>query len=109
MVRIFGLCLVFVIAVYGANFETECASCHSKGGPELENIYFRYLQVHGSQKRAKDKMRAYLLAPSIEKSIMPQQALLKFGIHQPVDQNIVDEMLDCYFEQYDVKKRIKLL
>lgn len=104
------LSIVWAITVtlgYSVSFEHECLACHTnEKTPQLENLYFRYLQVYGSPKRALAGMQNYLLSPSIKGSIMPPQALERFGLHPPVNKAILPLLLNDYFHRYDVKKRI---
>jgi hypothetical protein len=90
------------------SFDRACVTCHSTNIPDLETIYFRYLQTHGSTKRSQKAMRLYLLHPTIQGSTLPPQVLKSFGLHPPLSTELLDQMLPLYFEKYDVKKRLKL-
>lgn len=89
------------------SFNHACVRCHSTNIPDLETIYFRYLQTHGSTKRSQKAMRLYLLHPTIQGSTLPPQVLKSFGLHPPLSAELLDQMLPLYFDRYDVKKRIK--
>lgn len=114
MAKIFSLLVIILplahcaVPLQSQEFDRSCVACHTAHAPDLQNIYSRYLQVYGSQKRSKEAMRRYLLSPKKETSIMPPQALALFGLHSPIPSKNLDSLLNVYFEQYDVKKRIKL-
>ncbi|MGZ8547694.1 MAG: hypothetical protein ACXWVW_03675 [Sulfuricurvum sp.] len=100
--------MLFNITALGdENFERACVTCHSTNIPDLETIYFRYLQTHGSAQRSQKAMRLYLQHPTIQDSTLPLQVLKSFGLHPPLSPTLLDQMLPLYFERYDVKKRIK--
>ncbi|HQS67924.1 MAG TPA: hypothetical protein PLM93_12125 [Sulfuricurvum sp.] len=103
---IFLLCNI--TALCDENFDRDCVTCHSTNIPDLETIYFRYLQTHGSIKRSQKAMRHYLQHPTIQGSTLRPQVLKNFGLHPPLSPVLLDQMLPLYFEKYDVKKRIKL-
>ena len=90
------------------SFDRACVTCHSTNIPDLETIYFRYLQTYGSTQRSQKAMRLYLLHPTIQDSTLPPQVLKGFGLHPPLSPKLLDQMLPIYFERYDLKKRIKL-
>jgi len=98
---------VNVSAFAQESFDRACVTCHSTNIPDLETIYFRYLQTHGSTQRSQKAMRLYLLHPTIQGSTLPPQVLKSFGLHPPLSAKLLDQMLPLYFEKYDVKKRIK--
>lgn len=113
MAKIFSLLAMVVSFTHCAalspssEFDRSCAACHAVNAPDLQNIYSRYLQTYGSEKRSKKAMHDYLIAPKIETSIMPAQALAIFGLHPVMPVKNLDSLLKVYFERYDVKKRIK--
>ncbi|MDD3597361.1 hypothetical protein [Sulfuricurvum sp.] len=105
---ILGLFLLFSISVFAdEEFEYSCEKCHSSKIPHLENFYFRYLQRYGSTKRSYTAMRAYLLKPTVETSMLLPQVIKNFGLHPPLSATLIDKMLPIYFEKYDAKKRLK--
>ncbi|MGZ5207730.1 MAG: hypothetical protein ACXWB0_01805 [Sulfuricurvum sp.] len=100
--------MLFNITAFGdENFDHACVSCHSTNIPDLETIYFRYLQTYGSTQRSQKAMRRYLQHPTIQSSTFRPQVLKSFGLHPPLSPTLLDQMLPLYFERYDVKKRIK--
>jgi len=104
-----GIFLLCNITVLGdENFDHACVTCHSTNIPDLETIYFRYLQTHGSVKRSQKAMRHYLQHPTIQASTFRPQVLKNFGLHPYLSLAVLNQMLPVYFERYDVKKRIKL-
>ncbi|MDD5386109.1 MAG: hypothetical protein PHQ22_02835 [Sulfuricurvum sp.] len=105
---VLGILLLFNMPAFAKeSFEHACVTCHSTNIPDLEMIYFRYLQTHGSTKRSQKAMRLYLLNPTIQGSTLPPQVLKSFGLHPPLSPALLDQMLPLYFERYDVKKRIQ--
>jgi len=105
---IVGLFLLLSITAFGdERFDHACVECHSTNIPDLQTLYFRYLQKHGSTSRSFAVMRHYLQNPTIEGSTLPPQVLKSFGLHPPLEPALLDEMLPLYFERYDVKKRLK--
>lgn len=105
---ILGILLLFNITAFCSdNFDSACVTCHSTNIPDLETIYFRYLQTHGSTGRAQQAMYHYLQHPTIQGSTLPPQVLKSFGLHPPLSAALLKQMLPLYFERYDVKKRIK--
>jgi len=104
------LTIVFVLPIlaFGNDrFKRQCVSCHSTDIPDLETLYFRYLQTHGSTQRSQKAMRLYLLHPTIQNSTLPPQVLKGFGLHPPLTPELLDQTLPMYFETYDLTKRIK--
>lgn len=108
-------CLVLFVFLLGnistlcdENFDHACLACHRTDIPDLEVIYFRYLQAYGSTQRSLDAMHRYLQHPTIQASTFRPQVLKNFGLHPYLSPTVLDQMLPLYFERYDVKKRIKL-
>ena len=103
-----GLFLLFSITASGdETFDHACVACHSTNIPDLQTLYFRYLQRYGSTERSFDAMRQYLQNPTIQGSTLPPQVLKSFGLHPPLSPALLDQMIPLYFEKYDVKKRLK--
>ena len=92
--------------LYCSDFNNSCVKCHESNAPDLENIYLKYLQVYGSQQRAKVAMKKFLLDPANQQSILPPSALQRFGLHTKQDENTIDKMLEQYFQIYNINNRI---
>lgn len=113
MAKISYLLIVTIVLVCNStafgndSFDRTCVKCHSTNIPDLETIYFRYLQTYGSTKRSQKAMRLYLQHPTIQNSTLPPQVLKGFGLHAPISPHLLDQMLPHYFERYDLKKRVK--
>ena len=105
---IIGFFLLLSITAYGdERFDHACVECHSTNIPNLQKLYFRYLQKYGSTKRSFDAMHDYLQHPTMKDSTLLPQVLKGFGLHPPIAPTLLEEMLPLYFEKYDVKKRLK--
>lgn len=106
MVKIFIIILI-CINLFSGNFNDSCVICHSKNAPELENLYFKYIQTYGSKTKTKEAMKNFLINPSFEKSVLPIGAFERFNIHPKQDTHDIDTIIDVYFETYSIKNRIK--
>lgn len=105
---VLGIFLFINVSAFAQeSFNRACVTCHSTNIPDLETIYFYYLQTHGSTKRSQKAMRLYLLHPTIQGSTLPPKVLKNFGLHPPLSPALLDQMLPLYFERYDVKQRIR--
>jgi mono/diheme cytochrome c family protein len=74
-----------------AIFAATCRSCHtvsppSQGGPPMSRIAQRYVQARGSKPAAMVRIAEWLLAPTLEKSLLPRDEVARFGVmpHQPL-------------------------
>jgi len=51
---------------------SHCSACHEEAGPPLTLIYRRYLMLYSSKERIRKRMIDFLIAPSKEKSALPE-------------------------------------
>ena len=86
--------------------DKECVACHIKNGPDLESVYFRYLQIYGSEHRAQVAMYRFLTHPDPQLSIMPEQVLKRFGLHPVMDPDRAKVLLPFYYQRFNVKTRL---
>ncbi len=90
------------------SLQKVCLSCHTQQQIPSEMIYRRYLLKYSSTSVIKEKIHAYLKAPSTQASIMPEPFFRKFPLKEPSDLNdkTLQQLIDAYVDLYDVRKKI---
>ena len=90
------------------SLQNACLSCHAQQQIPSEMIYRRYLLKYSSTSVIKQKIYAYLKAPSTQASIMPKPFFRKFPLNEPskLDDKTLLELIDAYIDLYDVRKKI---
>ena len=103
-------CLLWGEEGYTAEYslQKECLLCHTQQLIPSEMIFRRYLLKYSSTSAIKQKIYAYLKAPSTQASIMPKQFFKKFPIKEPskLDNKTLQDLIDAYVGLYDIRKRI---
>ena len=114
MVRIF-LVLFLIISFLNAArneddiYETNCLRCHSKLPVAIDKYFYRYLLKYSSEKDVKKAMFEYMKNPTVEKTIMAESFITRFGIKKKT--NLSDdklmEALDIYWNEYKIFGKLK--
>ncbi|BAF72344.1 hypothetical protein [Sulfurovum sp. NBC37-1] len=104
---------VFVALGAGENITDKalheaCLQCHSKQKIPSEMIYRRYLLTYSSKTLIREKIFAFLKAPSTETSIMPAPFFNKFSLKKAskLDDERLHRMIDDYIKHFDVDQKI---
>ncbi|WP_294956961.1 hypothetical protein [Sulfurovum sp.] len=110
---VFIFCMAF-FSLWGENHVDEhllqkaCLSCHAQQQIPSEIIYRRYLLKYSSTSVIRQKIYAYLKAPSTQASIMPKPFFRKFPLKEPseLDDKTLQKLIDAYVDLYDVRMKI---
>jgi len=86
----------------------DCLRCHKTQKIPSEATYRRYLRKYSSKATIKEKMLAYLKAPSIKSSIMPPQFFGKFPIKEvsQLKEEALRDRIDDYIDYFDINKKL---
>ncbi len=113
MVRVFFILSLFSILVFAKNekniYETNCVKCHSKIPVTIDKYFYRYLLKYSSEKDVKEAMFDYLKNPTIEKTIMSESLVKRFGIKRKtkLSDEKLEEALDAYWDRYKIFGKLK--
>ena len=85
MVRIFLVLFLIISSLNAARseddiYETNCLKCHSKLPVAIDKYFYRYLLKYSSEKDVKKAMFEYMKNPTVEKTIMAESFITRFGI-----------------------------
>ena len=114
MVRIFLVLFLIISSLNAARseddiYETNCLKCHSKLHVAIDKYSYRYLLKYSSERAVKEAMFEYMKNPSVEKTIMSESFITRFGIKKKT--NLSDdklmEALDIYWDEYKVFDKLK--
>jgi hypothetical protein len=90
-------------------YESNCIKCHSKLPVSIDKYFYKYLLKYSSEKDVKKAMFDYLQNPSVEKTIMAESFITRFGIKKKT--NLSDEKLkealDIYWDEYKIFGKLK--
>ena len=90
-------------------YDTNCVRCHSKLPVAIDKYFYRYLLKYSSEKAVKEAMFDYMKNPSVEKTIMSESFITRFGIKKKT--NLSDdklmEALDIYWNEYKIFGKLK--
>ena len=105
---ILGLFLVYQ-CLSASIYESNCLSCHKNLPVSIDKYFYRYLLKYSSQTNVKKAMKAYLIKPTKEKTIMPEAFIKRFGIKKAttLNEQELQKALDIYWEQYKVFGKLK--
>jgi hypothetical protein len=111
----FSLILFLMILTLSADekedniYEANCIKCHSKLPVSIDKYFYRYLLKYSSEKDVKKAMFDYMKNPTIEKTIMAESFITRFGIKKKT--NLTDdklmEALDIYWDEYKIFDKLK--
>ena len=114
MVRLFLILFLIISSLYAQRneddiYETNCIRCHSKLPVTIDKYFYKYLLKYSSEKDVKQAMFDYLQNPSVEKTIMAESFITRFGIKKKT--NLSDEKLkealDIYWNEYKIFGKLK--
>ena len=90
--------------------QKACLNCHTKQQIPSGMVYRRYLLKYSSKTVIREKIFAYLKAPSTETSIMPAPFFKKFPLKEAskLDDKMLKKLIDAYVQKYDVQKKIEI-
>ena len=112
------LILLAVVISLGAKESTTdealqkaCLQCHTEQQIPSGMIYRRYLLKYSSKTLIKEKIFAYLKAPSTEASIMPAPFFKKFPLKEAskLDDKKLKKLIDAYVGLFDVQNKIYVI
>ena len=114
MVKVFLVLFLIISSLNAAKdedgiYETNCVKCHSKLPVTIDKYFYRYLLKYSSEKDVKKAMFDYMKNPTIEKTIMAESFITRFGIKKKT--NLSDdklmEALDIYWDEYKIFNKLK--
>ena len=114
MVKVFLVLFLIISSLNAAKnedsiYETNCLKCHSKLPVAIDKYFYRYLLKYSSEKDVKKAMFDYMKNPTIEKTIMAESFITRFGIKKKT--NLTDdklmEALDIYWNEYKIFDKLK--
>jgi hypothetical protein len=114
MVKVFLVLFLMIISLQAADneeniYESNCVKCHSKLPVTIDKYFYRYLLKYSSEKDVKKAMFDYMKNPTVEKTIMAESFITRFGIKKKT--NLSDdklmEALDIYWNEYKIFDKLK--
>ena len=114
MVKVFLVLFLIISSLKAAKnedsiYETNCLKCHSKLPVAIDKYFYRYLLKYSSEKDVKKAMFDYMKNPTIEKTIMAESFITRFGIKKKT--NLSDDKLmkalDIYWDEYKIFNKLK--
>ena len=114
MVKVFLILFLMIISLQAADneeniYESNCVKCHSKLPVTIDKYFYRYLLKYSSEKDVKKAMFDYMKNPTVEKTIMSESFITRFGIKKKT--NLSDEKLkealDIYWDEYKIFGKLK--
>lgn len=114
MVKVFLVLFLIISSLNAAKdedgiYETNCVKCHSKLPVTIDKYFYRYLLKYSSEKDVKKAMFDYMKNPTVEKTIMSESFITRFGIKKKT--NLSDdklmEALDIYWDEYKIFNKLK--
>ena len=114
MVKTFLILFLMVAALFAAEnedniYESNCVKCHSRLPVTIDKYFYRYLLKYSSEKDVKKAMFDYMKNPTVEKTIMAESFITRFGIKKKT--NLSDdklmEALDIYWDEYKIFNKLK--
>ena len=114
MVKVFLVLFLMIISLQAADneeniYESNCVKCHSKLPVTIDKYFYRYLLKYSSEKDVKKAMFDYMKNPTVEKTIMAESFITRFGIKKKT--NLSDEKLkealDIYWNEYEIFGKLK--
>lgn len=114
MVKTFLILFLMVVSLFAAEkedniYESNCVKCHSRLPVTIDKYFYRYLLKYSSEKDVKKAMFDYMKNPTVEKTIMAESFITRFGIKKKT--NLSDEKLmealDIYWDEYKIFNKLK--
>ncbi|MDD2887207.1 MAG: hypothetical protein PHY66_05355 [Aliarcobacter sp.] len=114
MVKTFLILFLMVVSLFAAEkedniYESNCVKCHSRLPVTIDKYFYRYLLKYSSEKDVKRAMFDYMKNPTVEKTIMAESFITRFGIKKKT--NLSDdklmEALDIYWDEYKIFNKLK--
>ena len=114
MVKVFLVLFLIISSLNAARseddiYETNCLKCHTKLPVSIDKYFYRYLLKYSSEKDVKKAMFDYMKNPTIEKTIMAESFITRYGIKKKT--NLSDdklmEALDIYWDEYKIFNKLK--
>ena len=90
-------------------YESNCVKCHSKLPVTIDKYFYRYLLKYSSEKDVKKAMFDYMKNPTVEKTIMAESFITRFGIKKKTNlsDDKLNEALDIYWDEYKIFNKLK--
>ena len=114
MVRVFLVLFLIISSLNAARseddiYETNCLKCHSKLLVAIDKYFYRYLLKYIIEKDFKKAMFEYMKNPTVEKTIMAESFITRFGIKKKttLSDDKLMEALDIYWDEYKVFDKLK--
>lgn len=114
MVKTLLILFLMVISLLAAEnedniYESNCVKCHSKLPVTIDKYFYRYLLKYSSEKDVKKAMFDYMKNPTVEKTIMAESFITRFGIKKKTNlsDDKLNEALDIYWDEYKIFNKLK--
>ena len=90
-------------------YESNCIKCHSKLPVSIDKYFYKYLLKYSSEKDVKKAMFDYMKNPTVEKTIMAESFITRFGIKKKTNlsDEKLNEALDIYWDEYKIFNKLK--
>ncbi len=90
-------------------YESNCIKCHSKLPVSIDKYFYKYLLKYSSEKDVKKAMFDYMKNPTVEKTIMAESFITRFGIKKKTNlsDEKLNEALDIYWNEYKIFDKLK--
>lgn len=109
MVVKFFLILGLSSLLFGDIYEQNCLACHRDMPVQIDKFFYRYLLKYSSEERVKSALVEYLKNPSLEKTILQEGLLNRFGIKEKTTLNDAQlkTAVDTYWQTYKVFGKLR--
>lgn len=91
-----------------SNSLQKCLVCHKNSAPPFAMVYRRYLMLYSSKFEIKKRMVDFLIAPSRNKSSMPEGMMIRFypENHPIYSYDEVNKSVDEVINREDIIQKI---
>lgn len=114
MVKSIFLVIFITLSLNAANnedtvYETNCVKCHSKLPVSIDKYFYKYLLKYSSEKDVKNAMFEYIKNPSVEKTVMTESFITRFGVKKKTNlsDDKLEEAIDSYWDEYKIFGKLK--
>ena len=105
------LCLTSIFALSNPKniYQRNCVTCHNRIPVTIDKYFYRYLLEYSSEEDVKKAMFEYMKNPTVEKTIMAESFITRFGIKKKttLSDDKLMEALDIYWDEYKVFDKLK--
>lgn len=101
--------LLVCLCLHANVYDQNCLPCHSTLPVDIDKFFYRYLLKHSSETRVKAALTDYLKNPDLNKTILPEGLIARFGIKAPTElsDSELKEAIDTYWDVHKVFGKLK--